>query len=144
MPGSEPEAQRRKKANALSFELSYLGGVPPAVDLRILQANERTLLAWIRTGLALMAFGFVVARLGLWLALMQPGAPAASAAPGWIGSAFVVLGTLSNALAAVRYVRIRSAIIAEQPIIPGSAIVLTLAFGVVLLGGILVAYLVAR
>ena len=28
-------------------------------------AAERTLLAWIRTGLALMGFGFVVARFGL-------------------------------------------------------------------------------
>lgn len=118
--------------------------VPAAIDLRILQANERTLLAWIRTGLALMAFGFVVARMGIWLAMMQPGAPVTSAAPGWVGSAFVMLGTLSNALAAVRYVRIRSAILAERPIIPGSASVLTLAFGVVILGGILVVYVVAR
>jgi putative membrane protein len=30
-------------------------------------AAERTLLAWIRTGLALMGFGFVVARFGLFL-----------------------------------------------------------------------------
>jgi putative membrane protein len=31
-------------------------------------AAERTFLAWIRTGLALMGFGFVVARFGLFLA----------------------------------------------------------------------------
>ena len=30
-------------------------------------AAERTFLAWIRTGLALMGFGFVVARFGLFL-----------------------------------------------------------------------------
>lgn len=30
-------------------------------------AAERTLLAWIRTGLAMMGFGFVVARFGLFL-----------------------------------------------------------------------------
>jgi putative membrane protein len=30
-------------------------------------ANERTLLAWIRTGIALMAFGFAIARFGLFL-----------------------------------------------------------------------------
>jgi putative membrane protein len=30
-------------------------------------AAERTVLAWIRTGLGLMGFGFVVARFGLFL-----------------------------------------------------------------------------
>ncbi len=34
-------------------------------------AAERTFLAWIRTGLALMGFGFVVARFGLLLESLQ-------------------------------------------------------------------------
>jgi len=34
-------------------------------------AAERTFLAWIRTGLALMGFGFVVARFGLFLRQLQ-------------------------------------------------------------------------
>ena len=36
-------------------------------DLRIPLAAERTLLAWLRTGLAMMGFGFVVARFGIFL-----------------------------------------------------------------------------
>ena len=36
-------------------------------DPRIYMAAERTFLAWIRTGIALMGFGFVVARFGLFL-----------------------------------------------------------------------------
>jgi putative membrane protein len=36
-------------------------------DPRVYRAAERTFLAWIRTGLALMGFGFVVARFGLFL-----------------------------------------------------------------------------
>lgn len=35
--------------------------------LRLHQANERTMLAWIRTGIALMAFGFAIARFGVFL-----------------------------------------------------------------------------
>ena len=36
-------------------------------DPRVYFAAERTLLAWVRTGLAMMEFGFVVARFGLFL-----------------------------------------------------------------------------
>jgi len=44
---------------------------PPKPDLRDSLAAERTFLAWIRTGLALMGFGFVVARFGLFLHQLQ-------------------------------------------------------------------------
>src|SRR5271170_7139544 len=39
----------------------------PTTDPRVFFAAERTFLAWIRTGLALMGFGFVVARFGIFL-----------------------------------------------------------------------------
>jgi len=45
-------------------------------DPRVFFAAERTLLAWLRTGLTIMAFGFVVARFGPFLRLLaaqQPG-----------------------------------------------------------------------
>jgi len=40
-------------------------------DPRVFFAAERTLLAWVRTGLTVMAFGFVVARFGLFLRLLS-------------------------------------------------------------------------
>lgn len=43
----------------------------PKADLRDSLAAERTFLAWIRTGLAFMGFGFVVARFGLFLQQLE-------------------------------------------------------------------------
>jgi uncharacterized membrane protein YidH (DUF202 family) len=34
---------------------------------RVHMANERTFLAWIRTGIGIMAFGFVVEKFGLFI-----------------------------------------------------------------------------
>ncbi len=43
----------------------------PEQDPRVYFAAERTFLAWIRTGLGLMAVGFAVARFGLFLREMR-------------------------------------------------------------------------
>jgi putative membrane protein len=73
-------------------------------DPRVRLAGERTLLAWIRTGLAMMAFGFVVARFGLFLqelAPLHPNAPPPSGGLSlWFGTALIMLGVVANLLAA--------------------------------------------
>jgi putative membrane protein len=94
------------------------------VDPRIMQANERTLLAWLRTGIGLMAFGFVLARAGDWLALMVQTAPAQrefDLIP-WIGIALIALGVLFSALAGVEYARIRRALLHGLPISLGGVL----------------------
>jgi putative membrane protein len=116
---------------------------PPAPDLRILQANERTLLAWVRTGLALMAFGFVLARIGVWL--QAEGAHDAEASASNAGGlAFLVVGTLCHPVAAARFVRARRAIVEGRAIVPGAAAAVALALAVAALGVVMVAYLASR
>lgn len=109
------------------------------VDLRILQANERTLLAWIRTGLALMAFGFVLARLVIWLRVEHPGR--GSAASVWLGITTLALGTACHVIGAVRFVRARRAILAGETIHPGSVGPVTVAAVVAAIGAAAVVYL---
>lgn len=87
----------------------------PAETLRLHQANERTMLAWIRTGIALMAFGFAIARFGVFLRQVAAVGSVALPAPqglgsAWLGGALVAMGMMANLLATVRYGRIRHAI----------------------------------
>lgn len=89
-------------------------GRSTSADPRLLQANERTLLAWVRTGISLVAFGFVIARFSLSLAVPGPGAVAARHATPWIGVVFVVLGILANSLAVKRYASARAAILKNE------------------------------
>ena len=71
-------------------------------DLGDYLAAERTLLAWIRTGLALMGFGFVVARFGFFLQQLQiaekiPAAPPLGLSL-WFGTALIVASVMVNLL----------------------------------------------
>lgn len=73
-------------------------------------AAERTLLAWIRTGLALMGFGFVVARFGLFLQELQvirPGVYAHSNGLSlWFGTALICVGVVVDVYSSMRYSRL--------------------------------------
>jgi putative membrane protein len=78
-------------------------------------ANERTFLAWIRTSIAVISLGFVVAKFSVWLrelALrLDPHAPATeNGASLPIGLAMMALGGILALLAAWRYHRVNLAI----------------------------------
>ena len=76
-------------------------------DPRVFFAAERTFLSWIRTGLALMGFGFVVARFGLFLreiAAMQGGPPAPAGLSRWFGIGLIGLGVLLTAASTATHV----------------------------------------
>jgi putative membrane protein len=98
-------------------------------------ANERTLLAWIRTGIAFMAFGFAIARFGLFLrevARVGQARVAHETGSSWFGVVLVVLGLVTNAAATVRYARTRNAIEARLSISPSPVLVYGLGVGSVL------------
>jgi putative membrane protein len=73
------------------------------------QANERTFLAWLRTALALIGFGFAIARFSLFLRQLQtaftqqelPPHPLFNAEN--LGVSLVVFGIMTIALAGWRY-----------------------------------------
>jgi len=73
------------------------------------QANERTFLAWLRTSIALIAFGFAISRFGLFLRQLQASLnqPATHSQTLFnsenSGVAFVVFGILTIVLATWRY-----------------------------------------
>ena len=80
-------------------------------DPRVRFAVERTLLAWVRTGLALMGFGFVVARFGLFLREIEAVRQAVPQKPStglslWIGTALILLGVLVNVLVSAEHIRL--------------------------------------
>lgn len=71
----------------------------------MLFAAERTLLAWTRTSLTLMAFGFAVERFGLFLQMLPERHPAHDAHSFLIGVALILIGTLTSFLSVVQYKR---------------------------------------
>jgi putative membrane protein len=87
-------------------------------DPRVLFAAERTLLAWNRTSLALIAFGFVVERASLLFQVLKlnTGEPAGIAFAFWLGIAFILIGSICSAYSARQYaVVLRSLSAVEFP-----------------------------
>jgi putative membrane protein len=117
-------------------------------DPRVRFAAERTLLAWMRTGLALMGFGFVVARFGLFLreiaAAGQVAAPRHSTGWSlWIGTALIGLGVAVSLLASFEYYRFVSRSKQGKTYAPRTAMLaVVVAVILALLGIVMALYLV--
>jgi len=83
-------------------------------------ANERTFLAWVRTSIAVMAFGFLVEKFDLFLELSAPSlAGRTLSLPGQkfgniAGLALIVLGTAMVGIAAARFVMTAKTCAREQ------------------------------
>jgi putative membrane protein len=111
-------------------------------------ANERTFLAWVRTAIAVMAFGFVIEKFDLFLKYAAPQAAQQEVAPhgGVVGNAaglaFIVLGIAMIVIAGLRFVRTTKDIESEAEVAgPGERFDVALAGMIGLLGGALFLYL---
>jgi inner membrane protein YidH len=111
-------------------------------------ANERTFLAWVRTAIAIMAFGFLVEKFDLFIELASPHLTGRTISmPGQefgnvTGLSLILLGIVIVTLAALRFLRTANSIdsAALQPK-AGSQVDLLLAVLLVLLGCALFFYL---
>jgi putative membrane protein len=111
-------------------------------------ANERTFLAWVRTAIAVMAFGFVIEKFDLFLRAMVSQAEFAKLAPhgqkfaNAAGLAFIAIGVAVIVLAGVRFAWTAKAIESEDTVSsPGERFDLALAVLVGLLGAALLLYM---
>jgi len=115
-------------------------------DPRFFLAAQRTFLAWIRTGLSLMGFGFVVARFGLFLREMQLAQAALTQQYGfslWFGTVLVVVGVVVNIVASVDHLRTVQKLRQGETFSRPSYFAISVAGAVALVGVAMAIYLVS-
>ncbi|HEX9131101.1 MAG TPA: DUF202 domain-containing protein [Ktedonobacteraceae bacterium] len=107
-------------------------------------ANQRTFLAWIRTGLATITFGFVVERFGLLLRELGIRTGLAEILPvhysSFFGVSLTILGVVMMVVALFEFLRIRSSIDSER-FHPPAAFSVILTILASLIGTLLAIYL---
>lgn len=117
---------------------------PPGL-LQARLANERTLLAWLRTAVALMGFGVMVARLGVFLDTLAASTGQHAVAAGqsrWTGAALLITGSVVAILGHYR-VRAYARIIDPARHPPGDSTLNVTALLVILLGVVLATFVIA-
>ena len=130
-----------------------MNDLPPKTDQqpddpRVRFAAERTLLAWMRTGLALMGFGFVVARFGLFLREIAAAGHIAAHQHStgwslWIGLVLIGLGVAVCLLASFEFYRFVACSKQGRAYVPCTAMLaVVVAVILALLGIVMALYLV--
>lgn len=111
-------------------------------------ANERTFLAWVRTAIAVMAFGFLVEKFDLFLEVAarslagKPPSAVTQVAGNVAGLSLIMLGGAMMVVAILRYRQIAKDIDdPEVRVVSGAAMDVTLILLLLVLGGVLFAFL---
>ncbi len=116
------------------------------VDPRLYMAAERTFLAWIRTGIALMAFGFVIARIEVAqssLSSFAGGSPASPTLSLLLGISLAVTGIVVLLVSVWRHRRYIEALTANRfREVNGAGFAMGLAGVLASLGILLILYLI--
>lgn len=118
-----------------------------ATSTQVRLAAERNLLSWIRTGLSMMGFGFVVAKFGLFLrelaAVAKGSAQAHAYSSSWLGVTLVAVGIVVCLAAAYQhYVFLRGLSRGAPYPAPGWSMAITVALVMAVLGSGIAMYLV--
>ena len=123
-------------------------GAPSATvrNRRVHMANERTFLAWIRTSISIMAFGFVVEKFSLFVKqfafyLGKEASPPPSGYSSVFGIILVGLGAVMGVLSFFRYKTVERQI-DEDTYAPSRVLSVLLTLSLLAIGVFLVLYLV--
>jgi putative membrane protein len=113
-------------------------------------ANERTFLAWIRTSIGIMAFGFVVEKFAFFInnlsyllskSTIPETTPPSSEYSKIIGIILVAMGALMGVLSFIRYKKVEREI-DEDTFRPSLILDILVAMGILTIGIFLVLYMV--
>jgi uncharacterized membrane protein YidH (DUF202 family) len=121
-----------------------------APDLRVHMANERTFLAWVRTSIGIMAFGFVVEKFALFMKRLPflLGESKTHSPPltsfgysTFFGIVLVAMGALMGLLAFVRYKKVEREI-NEDSYQPSTILDILMTIGLLTIALFLVFYMI--
>jgi len=119
-------------------------------NIQVHMANERTFLAWIRTSIGIMAFGFVVEKFALFLkklafyfekANIPKSDPVAVGYSSIFGIILVAIGAVMGVLAFIRYKKVEREI-DEDTYRPSLLLDILVAMGILAIGIFLVIYMI--
>lgn len=108
-------------------------------------ANERTFLAWVRTSIALMGFGFVIVKFSLFVKQISyfigdKELPSTNGYSALVGVFMVILGAVISLLAYLRYRNIQKQL-ENSLFFPSKQLSVSLTIGIIVASILLVIYL---